>query len=323
MNKYLLLIALAALFSCRSKKTSMGENDDAVNISDFIGFFQPLSLPYQVTDTIFNRKDPETSLIHPRIFGRMVPDSVVSKYFGKEGEPRFYAVGKVGVPKAETYLFVKATAHDRKLLYILCYDKGEKFIAARPVLYWDNESGVSGQASMDTKYTLTLTHQRRVRGGEMLYRKDAYVFNAETGLSLILTESNEGKDKPPAIYNPIDTFLRKHKYSGDYSQDRRNFISVRDGKDPSRILFFVHFEKMMEDGACKGELKGEARFISPTTARYRSYQDPCTIDFTFHPAGVAMKEQGGCGSHRDIKCFFEGFYDKGRASPPKTARKKT
>jgi hypothetical protein len=30
-----------------------------------------------------------------------------------------------------------------------------------------------------------------------------------------------------------------------------------------------------------------------------------------------MKETGGCGVHRDIKCFFEGYYepqgDKGEA----------
>ena len=323
MNKWLLLITLAALVSCKNKKASLVENDDDVDIAGFIGFFQPLRLPYQVTDTVFSRKDPEASAIHLRIFTRLVPDSAVTKYFGKDGKPRLYAIGKVKVPKAETYLFVKAIGRERKLLYILCFDKNDKFVTERPILYWDNEAGVSGQASLDAKYTLTLTHQRRVRGSEMLYRKDAYVFNAEAGLVLIMTESNEGKDRPAVIYNPIDTLPHKHKFTGDYGQDKRNIVSVRDGKDPSRILFFIHFEKMMEDGACKGELKGEAKFISPTTARYRSYQDPCTIDLTFHSDGVGMKEQGGCGNHRDIKCFFEGYYEKRRESRPKPPKKKS
>lgn len=315
MNKYLLLILLPGLlFACKSKKTSLAENDDKVDTHEFVEFFQPLKLPFQVTDTMLRRKEAETSLINYKIFTRLVPDTVVTRYFGKEAKPRLYAIGKVNVPKHETYLFIKAVTTSRKVLYVVCFDRKNKFAAARPILYSDNEPGISGQAVMDAKYTLTLTHQRKAADGQVLYKKDAYIFNDETGFLLILTESNEAKTKTPPIYNPIDTFSHKHKFTGDYLQDKRNIISVRDGKDPSRILFFVHFEK--DDGACKGELKGEAKFISATTARYRSNGDPCSIEFVFNPAGIAMKELEGCGNHRDIKCFFEGYYE--RRSPPKT-----
>lgn len=309
MNKYLLLILLPGLlFSCKSKKTSLAENDEKVDAHDFVEFFQPLKLPYQVTDTVLRRKEADASFINYKIFTRLVPDTVLTRYFGKEVKPRLYAIGKVNVPKQETYLFIKAATTARKVLYVVCFDKKNKFAAARPILYSDNEPGISGQATMDAKYTLTLTHQRKAADGQVFYKKDAYIFNDETGFLLILTESNEAKTKTPPVYNPIDTFSHKHKFTGDYLQDKRNIISVRDGKDPSRILFFVHFEK--DDGACKGELKGEAKFISATTARYRSNGDPCSVEFVFNPAGVAMKELEGCGNHRDIKCFFEGYFEK-------------
>jgi hypothetical protein len=136
---------------------------------------------------------------------------------------------------------------------------------------------------------------------------------------LIRTESNEGSTKPAPVYDPIDTLPHKHKFAGDYSQDKRNFISIRDGRDPSRFIFFVHFEK--DDGGCKGELKGEAKFVSPILARYKANGDPCTIEFTFSASGVVMKELDGCGSHRDIKCFFEGYYPKRKEARTKPAKK--
>ena len=315
MKKFLLLILLPALlFSCKGKKTSLAENDDQVNAHDFAEFFQPLKLPYQVSDTILRHKDPEASLINNKIFTRLVPDSVLTKYFGKEARPRLHAIGRVTVPDNETYLFVKATTASRKVLYIVCFDRKNAFAAARPVLYSDNEPGYSGVAGMDLKYTLTVIHQRKGPDGQMLYKKDAYVFNDAAGFMLILTESNEAKNKIPPIYNPIDTFPHKHKFTGDYWQDKRNFISIRDGKDPSRFLFFVHFEK--DEGTCKGELKGEAKFVSANTARFRSNGDPCAVEFSFHTTGVAMKELEGCGNHRDIKCFFEGYYEKKKVKAP-------
>jgi hypothetical protein len=320
MNKSLLLIVLAALiFSCKSKKTSLAGDDEKVDGHDFVEFFQPLKLPYQVTDTILRRKEAESSIISYKVFTQLVPDSVLTKLFGKELKPKLYAIGKINVPKSETYLFIKASSSSRKALYIVCFTRQNKFAAARTILYSDNESGGSGIAIMDAKYTLTLTHQRKASDGQNYYKRDAYIFNEETGFMLILTESNETKTKIPPIYNPIDTFPHKHKFTGDYIQDKRNIISVRDGKDASRILFFIHFEKA--EGTCKGELKGEAKFISANTARFRSGGDPCTVDLTFNPSGVSMKELEGCGNHRDIKCSFEGYFDRRIAPKPKPSKK--
>jgi hypothetical protein len=319
MNKYLMLIVLAGVvFSCKSKKTSLAGNDDDVDVHDFVGFFQPLNLPYEVGDTLLRRKEGEASQIDYTLFTRFIPDSVLARYFNKDLKPKLHAIGKIKVPGQETYLFVRATAASRKALFILCFNKKDEFAAARPILYSDNEPGYSGLATMDAKYTLTVSHQRRGPDGQVLYKKDAYVFNDAGTFTLIMTESNEAATKTPPIYNPIDTVSHKHKFTGDYAQDKRNIVAIRDGKDQSRILFFVHFEK--DDGDCKGELKGVAKFISPTIARYTSNGDPCTIDFSFTSASVSMKEIQGCGKHRDIKCFFEGEYARRketRVKPPK------
>ena len=324
MNKFLLLIVLPGwlmfLLSCKEKKVSLSGNDEKVDAHSFVAAFPPLKLPYEVTDTVFRRKEPETSVINSKMFTRILPDSVLIKYFGTALKPHLYAIGRVSVPDNETYIFVKAVTSNRKVLYVLCFDKKKKFVTARPMLYSDNEPGVTGIASMDTKYTLTLTHQHKGPDGQLLFKKDAYIFNEDAGFMLIMTESNEAKTKIPAVYDPLDTLPHKHKFTGDYVQDKRNFITVRDGKDATRFLFFVHFEK--DDGACKGELKGEAKFISPTTARYHSNNDPCTIEFTFHTGGgVDMKEMEGCGVHRDIRCSFDGYYDR-RAEPRSKARSK-
>lgn len=319
MKKCLLLAVLPLLlFSCKRKKVSLAVNDEKVEVSDFVEFFQPLKLPYGVTDTILRRREAETAEIDNKLFTRFVPDSILTRLFGKENHPHLYAIGKITVPHAESYLFVKATARDRRTLYILCFDKKQHFKAGRPILYADNESdvraGVTGRADMDSKYVLTLLHQRKNAAGQIIYHKDAYVFNEDTGLLLILTESNETSKKVPPVYVPIDTLSRKHKFSGDYAQDKRNMVIIRDGKDARDFVFFIHFEK--DEGTCNGEIKGEARFVSPTIARYRSYSDPCALEFSFGAEGVSIRETGGCGEHRDIKCFFEGYYQRRRTTRP-------
>jgi hypothetical protein len=309
-------------FSCKGKKVSLAGNDDGeMNAQEFVEFFQPLKLPYTVTDTILRRKEAESAVINYKLFTRLIPDTLLTRYFGKEAKPRLYAIGRIKNPGEETYLFVKGVTKDRRSLFVICFDRKDRFSAARSAIYSDNTPGVSGQAGMDVKFTLSVTHQRKGPDGLLYHTTDDYVYNDAGIFNLILTESNESRPRIPPVYNPIDTLPHKRKYSGDYSQDKRNIISVRDGRDPSRCWVFIHFEK--DNGECKGELKGEAKFISPGIARYRSNSGPCAIEFTFDASGVLMKEQGGCGMHRDIKCFFEGYFERRREVRKQAVRKKT
>jgi hypothetical protein len=322
MNKYLLLVLLSVLVvSCKSKKVSLAGNDDVeLSIPEFIDYFQPLLLPYAVTDTVLRRKEPEAASINYNLFIRLLPDSLLTRYYGST-HPRLYAIGKIKVPKAETYVLVKCVSGARRMLYIFCFDSKDHYSAARPVLYNDNASGVWGAAQMDAKYTLSLTRYRKGSDGKVYRTTDDYVYTDAAGFSLILTESDENRNRVLPLYNPIDTLPRKHRFSGDYVQDKRNIVAIRDSREAGRFYFFVHFEK--DNGECKGELKGEAKFVSPGVARYRAYSDPCAVEFAFDDGGVSMKELGGCGVHRDIKCFFEGYFQRRRAARPKPAAKRT
>ncbi len=38
------------------------------------------------------------------------------------------------------------------------------------------------------------------------------------------------EDKVTELLNPIDTFLRKHKYAADYGSGKLNLVSIRDGR---------------------------------------------------------------------------------------------
>jgi hypothetical protein len=174
-----------------------------------------------------------------------------------------------------------------------------------PLLVLDNNSATDQTAVMDSRFSITTNTQHKTPDGRLIYKKAAYAYISSAGVfTLILTESNETETKRELL-NPIDTVSRKNKLAGDYRQDRVNLVSIRDSKKPGQLRFFVHFEK--DDGGCKGELKGEAKIISPGKAVYRQSGDQCELTFIFSGNTVSLKEDG-CGSHRDIKCFFEGSF---------------
>jgi hypothetical protein len=312
----------AMLISCGNNKKPGADTGELMDIHDFIGLFQPLKLPIQLTDTLLTRPKKDPAAIAYKTFLQFVPDSVLSRHFGK-GRPRILPLGKVSEKNNETYLFVKAVSAARKVAYVLCFDKSNKFVTSLPLMFSDGEQEISWSASMDGKYTISTVRQHRSSRGELLYRKSVYVFNDAGVFTLILMESNETNPRALQIINPIESLPHKHKLSGDYVQDKRNFISVRDGKSGSSFVFFVHFEK--DNGDCKGELKGEAKLISPVLAHYKSSADPCSIQFSFsgNNTVVHMKELEGCGNHRDIKCFFEGDYTRQKEIKAKPARKKS
>ena len=215
----------------------------------------------------------------------------------------------------DSYLLIKAISPSQKAAYVLVFNKENKFVAGLPLLIQDNNDATDQTAVMDTRYSITTNRQYKAPDGRLMYKKAAYAYiSSAEQFTLILTESNETEAKKE-LSNPIDTVSRKNKLAGDYFQNRLNLVSVRDSKKPGDILFFVHFEK--SEGACKGELKGVAKLLSPTKAMYRQSGDQCELTFIFSGNTVTLKEDG-CGSHRDIKCFFEGSFT--RKPPPKPAK---
>ena len=305
--------------ACGNKKTS-GDAGQVKDVNDFFGLFHPVRLPYTISDTSFHRLLKDSAEIGQDVLAQFVGDSVVSKYFGNNTTPKIYAVGKVSPRRAETYIFIAEVNGAKKAAYLLVFDKEKKFRAALPLLVMDNDPQTSQWASMDNRYTISINRQRKKPNGELGYKKEAYVYNNIGVFTLILTESNDDLAMSGEVLNPMDTLPKKNKYSGDYSIDKRNFISVRDGRRTSHLRFFVHFEK--DKGSCKGELRGEAVFSKPNVVVYRERGDPCVLEFTFSPNAVSVKEMEGCGNYRGIKCFFEGTYPRKKESKSKITSKK-
>ena len=124
LKKFLFcFIVLVFIAGCKQKKKPSLSGEEPVEVSDFIEFFQPVKLSYQFSDTILQRKEKDSLLISYKVFTQFVPDSVLSKVYGKGVKPKIYALGKAEVPKAETYLFVKTVTNDKKAVFILALIK--------------------------------------------------------------------------------------------------------------------------------------------------------------------------------------------------------
>jgi hypothetical protein len=236
-------------------------------------------------------------------------------------KPRIYPLGKVAVKKGATYLFVKAVSSDKKIGYAIAFDKNNAFIAAMPAVILDKDPASVQVTTMDNKFSLSVLSQKKNAAGLSGETKNVYILNADAQIfTLILTDAGVLQDKQDII-NPIDTFPKKNVFAGDYIKDKRNYISIRDGRNASEVLFFTHFEK--ENGDCTGELKGTAQVNSARTALFRASGNPCVLEFTFIGNTISMKEVEACGSYRDIKCFFDGSYTrKKEPKSKKTIRKK-
>ncbi len=317
--KLLFIVFLViGLGSCKGKKKISLSGDDPVEVSDFIEFFQPLNPPVQFSDSSLAKKEKDSLLISYKIFTQFVPDSVLRKVYAKGVKPKIYALGKTVVPKAEQYLFVKTMSADKKAYFLLAFDEKEQFIAGMPLLRPDKLSTTLQSVTLDRKYTITQTIARKNIDGTISEGKEVYVLNvASKNFMLIMTEALE--DKITELINPIDTLSRKHKWSADYANGKMNLVSVRDGRKNDRITFFIHFEK--ENGACTGELKGEAMIKSSNTAEYKEEGDPCRLKFVFSSSSVTLKEEEGCGSRRGLKCSFDGSFTRKKYVKPSTGSK--
>ncbi|MCC6286322.1 MAG: hypothetical protein IT249_00410 [Chitinophagaceae bacterium] len=300
------LVLLVCFVACKSKKKDLS-GEEPVTVEDFIGFFQEVSLPYNIADTQISKKLPDSLLISQKVFKQFVPDTVITNDYGKKSFPKLYALGKITDNDKETYVLVKAATAEKQVGYILCFDKDNIFKAAMPLVRNNPDRNKSITGSIDKKLTITTSEKHKVPDGQNLYKLNAYVYNNVGVFTLIKIESNEVV-VPKEVYNPIDTFARKHKLSGDYIVNKKNFVSVRDGRDEKRLLFFIHFE-IGKDG-CTGELKGEAVLVKPNIAQFRQVGDPCILQLSFSGNKVTLNEVQACGNYRGIKCAFEGVFLK-------------
>ncbi|MEO5563148.1 MAG: hypothetical protein ABIR18_06935 [Chitinophagaceae bacterium] len=298
--------------ACKSKKPSLS-GEDPVDVEDFIDFFPDAKLPYKFADTSLLKKDNDSLLISHKVFTQIVPDSILARTFGKNSKLKIYPMARVK-GKTETYLFVKVIGGDKRAAYALGFNKDDEFLDGLSILQLDGTSATQQTADIDNRFVLSKKITRKNGDGSTSDGSDQYVLNNDArSFMLILTEALD--DKVTELINPIDTVSRKQKFTADYGSGQMNLVSFRDGRKTDKLRFFIHFEK--NKGDCTGELKGEARMKTATVAEYREPGDPCALEFTFTSSAVSIKEVGGCGSRRGLRCSFNGVYARKKEAKPK------
>src|SRR5689334_987205 len=100
------LIAFALLLVACGKNKKKMSGKEQVDISDFIEFFDQVSLPLTLTDSILHRTESDSTLISDTIFNQFVGDTIFQPLYGKR-VPKIYAIGRFrNGNDAETYLLV-------------------------------------------------------------------------------------------------------------------------------------------------------------------------------------------------------------------------
>lgn len=308
------------LFSCKDKKPSLS-GDDPVDIKDFLAAFPVVKTPYKVADTNMV-KVADTTTISYKVFSGFVPDSVLVSALGKNvAKSKIHPVGQIST-QSETYLLANFTQNKKTTLAAFLLNKKSAYLGYLVLLKPDyKDDNYVHSVAITSEPTFIISKEKYNSANELSYTRNGYAYNNGSSAFIeVMNDSNEDQKRNSEVINPIDTFPRVNKLSGDYIQDKKNYISVRDGNSTLKYQFFIHFEK--NDGDCTGELKGIMTMRDATHGYFQENGDPCVIDFTFSSNNITVKERGNCGNHRGIKCYFDDTYRKKKEAKPDTKKKK-
>lgn len=299
MSRLLILTLLTGLLAaCNNKPKPVNDEDRVLTFADFRDFFPEGSGTYRLNADSLKKPLADSLAFKAKVVKQFLPDTLAKGAFAAAEKPRFFP--RAVISREELlYFIIEGKTKSGSVAWLAMYDKNGTFL--RRHLVAENVSGKPRMGFvLDTKFNITVTTET-----QRSKRDDVYAANPDGSLMLILTNSNEPINA--GLYNPIDTFPRKHKFSANYTAGEQNLVAIRDGESPKEFQFFIHFSK--DKGACTGELDGVGRFTSATTGQFRDKRTACIIDFKFSSSRVTIRETG-CGAYRGIKCFFEGAYTK-------------
>lgn len=308
-----MVMVLVSIFACKSKKSVKA--DLQPDIKEFLGAYNKLTLPFSIADTALT-DIADTGTIGFPLFTQFIDDSIFNHPFGKNRKLSIHPVGKIEQKGKESYFVTLVKNKSLSAVYLSVYDK-KKFVATMPLVMSD-EDKINNSASIDKKLSIVINKEWTVKN-VLFYKRIIYAYNNAGVFTTVLTETNEDRSAN-AVLNPLDTFPKKNKYSGDYAKGKKNVLFIRDGKTAGQYLFYVHFESEDKDEPCKGELKGALKMVSDKAGKYTGNGDPCVLNLTFAGNEVKVKETGSCGNFRGIKCFFNDTYIKKKL--PKASVKK-
>ena len=303
------LLILLALIGCAETKTDLSGNTP-LKINDFNAAFKNIELPIRINDTNLV-SFTDTIKIGRKALEQFLPDSVVDAIAPKLVKNTFiFTVGKIE-KETEYYLLLNNKDAKKQTVSVIAFSKKNIFLGYQILTQFDltqKGSQFYGKTLLINKEPTFLIEENKLDPEQGLTNEKKGWAYTEQGFRLIYLDANI-KPEQKAILNPIDTLPTVNTLSGDYARDKKNFISLRDFGNANKYQFFLHFEK--KEGTCVGELKGLLNF-NKNQATYSEKGDPCTIQFTITGNVIKIKEDGNCGNHRNMTCYFNDSYDKKR-----------
>lgn len=304
MNKLVLaLLTVGLLAGCGAKKGKSGK--DSFTFEDFRQLFTQAKLPYKLAPETLKEKVADSATISPELLKQFLTDTLGKSDFPEGTNVRFYPVAAID-GAAVNYFVVKAVGKSATTAYVCFIDKKGHYLNRLPA-----GKVVDGKDqhyfSIDNRQVIKVTNEKELSPGHVATREDFFGVSDDGTTTLIMTNTS-GEATAGQIFNPIDTLAAKHKLSGDYLSGESSIVSIRDGDDPKSFLFFISFSK--EKTGCKGELSGTGHFTGTNKGEYKDKETDCGIAFQFASGRVSIREIGGCGAYRGVRCFFEGSYSK-------------
>jgi hypothetical protein len=305
MRIFCISIAILTLFSCKHKATDLN-SDAPIKPNQFVAAFKVLENNFAANDSNILSLADTVSINHKQL-ERFISDTLLRRLLVDDKKATFHPVGRIDKTN-EVYLLLLSVHNKKKTVTVIVQDKKNVFLASKDILF-SSDDGYKHSFALNREPTFFVLRERIISDKEYKFKftKTGWAYNGKTFIAVV-NESNERNANLNAIINPLDTLPRENMYSGNYVEDDRNFISLRDGRTPQEYLFFLHIDK--NDGTCVGELKGEMKMTDSTHAIYSFGGDPCVIDFIFDRNIITIKEKGSCGNRRGMDCFFEDAYTK-------------
>lgn len=297
--------------ACGNNKGNEKKDPEKESTDSFAALFPNVSLPYQLSDTALLRQSPAKAVAVTGV----LPDSVLHSSKEKVQTPKFYPLAKATQKGKETYYLMKTVNNGKASALLVVFDNKNNFVASYPFLQPDNDPATTQVSSLDKNFTVTKSVTQRNGPDVVGEGKEVVAYDATAkNFSLILSDALN--DKPTELVNPIDTFPKKNALAGDYYLNKRNLVSVRDGRTAGQLLVFIHTEN--EAGDCSGHLKGEFILTSSSSAAFRQAGDPCVLNLLFKGNTVSMSEEKGCGNYRGLDCPLAGTFTRKKAQTPKS-----
>jgi hypothetical protein len=300
------LLLLIGLMACNGNKEAETENESEFNFERFSNRFKEQSIPVSLSDTaLLNDKD--TTTLSNLVFRGYIPDSIKTALVN-DNNARFIPLYKMKHPQGETYFITKVIGRKNKAAMLTVFDKENNYASSLPFLIPDTDPATSQTTILDKSFSISRNVTKKMKDGAVADGKNVYAYDRENNnFLLVMTDLLDDSDLE--LVNPIDTLPATTRHAGDYVKDKKNIVSIRDGRSENEVQIFIHFER--KDG-CSGEIKGYAIYTSSKTAVFREV--PCVLELNFSINSVAIKEAEGCGSYRGTMCTFEGSYPKKKAA---------